>query len=113
MHHRHIVRAADVSGARHWGSGEPRVSAADSGGSGSGGGADLTDACSLLTQAEVSGAMGLQVSPGTAENGGRSCSWQYIPPGGSVLTAQASIDIEGDTFDHLCDVHPTRRSGSR
>jgi hypothetical protein len=76
---------------------------AGSGGSGSGGGPTLSDPCSLLTQAEVSAALGKPVGPGTPENGAKSCAWDYTSSSGSI-EAQASIDIEGESFDKLCGV---------
>jgi hypothetical protein len=63
-----------------------------------------SDACSLLTQAEVSAAVGAPVGPGTAGDDPRTCNWEYIPAGGTGPKAQASIDIESASFDSLCKV---------
>jgi hypothetical protein len=71
-------------------------------GSGSGGGVALSDPCSLLTQAEVSSALGKTVGPGVAESA-TSCAWAHTASSGAI-DAQASIDIEGVSFDKLCGV---------
>jgi hypothetical protein len=71
--------------------------------SGSGTGAAPSDPCALLTQAEVSAALGSPVGPGATIDDPRTCTWEYTP-GGSVPKAQASIDIETDSFDNLCNV---------
>lgn len=74
-----------------------------SAGSGSGAVAVLSDACSLLTQAEVSSALGKPVGPGIAQDGSKSCAWEYTSSNGAIQ-AQASIDIEDSSFDKLCNV---------
>jgi hypothetical protein len=63
------------------------------------------DPCTLLTQAEVSAALGVSVGAGSAAEGeSHGCTWVYAPSNG-VPTAQANIDIEvGSSFASLCDV---------
>jgi hypothetical protein len=66
-----------------------------------GGGAQVTDPCALLTQADVSQVVGKPVGPGTKQLDPRECDWQYPP--NDVPQVQASITIEvGSTFADLC-----------
>jgi hypothetical protein len=58
----------------------------------------------VLTQAEVTAAVGSPVGPGTVGDDPRTCNWEYIPAGGTGPKAQASIDIESDSFDSFCKV---------
>jgi len=70
-----------------------------------GGGGTVGDPCALLTQAEVSAALGVSVGAGSAAEGeSHGCTWVYAPSNG-VPTAQANIDIlVGTSFASLCNV---------
>jgi Protein of unknown function (DUF3558) len=62
-------------------------------------GAPVSDPCSLLTQAEVSAALGVSVGPGgPAQGETHGCSWQT--PSGAP-SANIVIDV-GTPFSHLC-----------
>ncbi|HYK94400.1 MAG TPA: hypothetical protein VE011_00815 [Candidatus Dormibacteraeota bacterium] len=68
---------------------------------GAGGGGAVSDPCTLLTQAEVSAAVGQSVGAGTRDIDPNECDFQYPPD--AVPTIQASITIEkGSTFADLC-----------
>jgi hypothetical protein len=73
---------------------------AGSGGGGCGGGT-ASDPCTLLTQAEISGVVGQQVSAGTKDIEPNECDWQY--PADAVPSIQVQITIEvGNTLADLC-----------
>ena len=78
--------------------GSPSGSAAAS----SAAGASVGDPCSLLTQAEVSAALGVSVGTGgPAQGESRGCGWQYPPSGVPTEQAMVTIDV-GTPFPHLC-----------
>jgi hypothetical protein len=60
------------------------------------------DPCSLLTQAEVSAAVGQPVGPGSSADDSKSCDWQY--PADGVPNIQATIGIEDGDLSGMCDV---------
>jgi hypothetical protein len=63
----------------------------------------VSDPCSLLTQAEVSAALGVSVGAGDSASDSHAFDWTYTPPNGLVPTAQASIVIDfGTPFSSLC-----------
>jgi hypothetical protein len=70
---------------------------------GGGGSGASGDPCALLTQAEVSAALGVAVGPGTAAQGEtHGCDWQYPPSGGPQEHANLVIDV-GTPFAGLCN----------
>jgi hypothetical protein len=87
--------------------GSPSGSAAAS----SAAGASVSDPCSLLTQAEVSAALGVSVGTGgPAQGESHGCGWQYPPSG--VPTEQAMITIDvGTPFAHLCGAPSNAAAG--
>jgi hypothetical protein len=65
------------------------------------GGPAPSNPCSLLTQAEVSQAVGQAVGPGDNSTDSHECEFQYPP--NDVPQVQASITIESETkVDDLC-----------
>lgn len=69
-------------------------------GGGGGGAANLSDPCSLLTQAEVSAIVGKPVGPGSNATDPKVCDWQY--PATGVPTVQATVGIEGGALSDMC-----------
>lgn len=69
-------------------------------GGGGAGGATVTDPCSLLTQAEVSAAIGQQVGPGSSVDDSKSCDWPY--PASGEPTGQATIGLEDGALSDMC-----------
>jgi len=69
------------------------------------GGGAVGDPCALLTQAEVSAALGVSVDAGSAAEGeSHGCTWVHASSSG-LPTAQANIDIlVGTSFASLCNV---------
>jgi hypothetical protein len=63
-------------------------------GGGGGGGANLSDPCSLLTQQEVSTAIGESVGAGTSAQDSHECNWFY-PNNDSAMGAGITIQ-DGD-----------------
>jgi hypothetical protein len=61
----------------------------------------VSDPCTLLTQAEVSAAVGQTVGAGTKDVDPNECDFQY--PADAAPSIQVSITIEkGSTFADLC-----------
>ena len=60
------------------------------------------DPCSLLTQAEVSAAVGQPVGPGSSADDPKRCDWQY--PADGVPNIKATIGIEDGDLSGMCDV---------
>jgi hypothetical protein len=56
----------------------------------------VTDACSLLTQAEVAAATGVAVGPGVSQNDGKQCMFEYTDPSDALSGLDASIAIDFD-----------------
>ena len=75
---------------------------APSTGGGGGGGSAVTDPCTLLTQAEVTSAVGKPVGPGSSADNPNSCDFQY--PADGVPTIQAGVDfVDGALGDYCKD----------
>jgi hypothetical protein len=83
------------------GAGSPTGSAAAAGGGGGGGGGGLTisDPCSLITQAEVSTALGQTVVAGSSVTDSHECNW-YYPTADS--TTGGSITIQDGDLASYC-----------
>jgi hypothetical protein len=65
-----------------------------------GGGATVSDPCSLLTKAEISTVVGQPFGAGSNADDPKSCDWPY--PAEGVPTIQIIVTIEGGTLSDYC-----------
>lgn len=99
--------SAGAGGQSPTGAGASPIGAASTAGQASSGagtvGGTPVDTCSLLTQAEVSAALGMTVGAGTS-TGTHGCQWTYSDPSSPLTLAQVEVDsnIDPKTFAQLC-----------
>ena len=70
------------------------------GGGGGTAGSAVTDPCTLLTQAEVTAAVGKPVGPGSTADNPNSCDFGY--PANDVPDVQAGVDFIDGSLDEYC-----------
>jgi hypothetical protein len=70
-------------------------------GGGGGGAANVTDPCALLTQADVSAALGKQFGPGSSADNPDSCVFQYPAEGQSQI--DAGINFAQGSLADICN----------
>jgi hypothetical protein len=88
-----------TTGAQGGGDLAPASQASGSGGRGVGG-ATVSDPCTLLTQAEVSAAIGKQFGPGSSADNRSSCEFPYPAEGEAEI--QVGIEFMDGKLDDYC-----------